>query len=54
MKRIMKGNKVINKVVLIPIGEISPNRAQPRQVFDTAELEKILTENDISLEIEEK
>lgn len=41
MKRIMKGNKVINKVVLIPIGEISPNRAQPRQVFDTAELESL-------------
>ena len=31
--------KVVNKVLLLPVGEIAPNPAQPRMEFDEAALQ---------------
>ena len=41
MSNIFQKEKTINRVLLLPISEISPNPAQPRTSFDRETLESL-------------
>lgn len=41
MKALLSKQKIVNKVLLIPINQISPNPNQPRKIFEDEKLEQL-------------